>query len=338
MRTPLISVVIPVYNAEKYIERCLKSVCEQSFDDYEVIVVDDGSKDSSPMIVDDFARDYNCLKAIHQDNGGVIKARKTGVRNAKGLYILNLDSDDWLLKNHLIKIAEEIYRNHPDIVVTGYIEDNEGIQNKYSQNIAPGFYSGVQMQKEILENFISTNTFFTFGIYPTLWTSCIKKELVSKAQKKLPETYSIGEDISVTYPCIINASSLSILDDYTYVYRIQNESMTHVFDEKFSKKIIYLLEYLTSVLPKNITDSKQFNDYIVFETSLLVGSYLGVGIKKHSYKDMIENVIGTLEHPIIKNAIGKFDIMEKRVPVKYKIKVFLIKNGWFKAYSFLLKK
>ena len=337
MKTPLISVIIPVYNAEKYIEKCLKSVCEQSFDDYEVIVVDDGSRDSAPMIADNFAKDYNYLSVIHQENGGVIKARKTGVKNANGLYILNLDSDDWLLKDHLIKIAEEIYKNHPDVVVTGYIEDNEGIQNKYSQNIAPGFYSDAQMQKGILERFISTNTFFNFGIYPTLWTSCIKKELVSKAQEKLPETYSIGEDISVTYPCIINASSISILDDYTYVYRIQHESMTHVFDKEFSKKIIYLLEYLTSVLPENITDSKQFNDYIVFETSLLVGSYLGVGIKKHPYKDIVKSVKEVIEYPLIGNAIQKFSIMEKRIPLKYKIKVFLIKMKWFKVYSFLLK-
>ena len=157
MKTPLISVIIPVYNAEKYIEKCLRSACEQSFDEYEVIVVDDGSKDSSPKIVDDFAENYSCLKVIHQENGGVIKARKTGVKNANGLYILNLDSDDWLLNDHLVKIAEEINRNHPDILVTGYIEDNEGVQNKYSQNIAPGFYSRDKMKNEVLEKFLNTH-------------------------------------------------------------------------------------------------------------------------------------------------------------------------------------
>ena len=337
MIVPLISVIIPMYNAEKYIEKCLKSVCEQSFDNYEVIVVDDGSKDLSPRIADNYAREYTCLKVIHQKNGGVIKARKTGVGNASGLYILNLDSDDWLLKDHLIKIAEEINKNHPDIVVTGYIEDNEGIQKKYNQNISSGFYAGDHMQKDILGNFISTSTFFSFGIYPTLWTSCIKKELISKAQVNLPETYSIGEDISVTYPCIINAASLSILDEYTYVYRIQNESMTHVFDEKFSKKLIYLLDHLTSVIPATIVSSKQFNDYIVFETCLLVGSYLGAGVKKHPYADIVRYIEDVLAQPIIRNSVKKFNIMEKRVPLKYKIKVFLIKMKWLKVYSYLLK-
>lgn len=337
MKTPLISVIIPVYNAEKYIKKCLRSACEQSFDEYEVIVVDDGSKDSSPKIVDDFAENYSCMKVIHQENGGVIKARKTGVKNANGLYILNLDSDDWLLTDHLTKIAEEINRNHPDILVTGYIEDNEGVQNKYSQNIAPGFYSRDKMKNEVLEKFISTKVFFNFGIYPTLWTSCIKKELVSRAQVDLPETYSIGEDISVTYPCILNAKSLSVLNEYTYVYRLQDESMTHVFDEKFSQKIKYLLEYLISVLPKEITSSKQFNDYVVFETSLLVGSYLGTGVKKHPYNYMVKCVKDVLEYPFIAKAIKTFNIMEKRVPLKYKVKIFLIKMQWFKVYSRLLK-
>lgn len=337
MKTPLISVIIPMYNAEKYIRKCLKSVCDQSFDDYEVIVIDDGSQDLSPKIADDFAREYTNLKVIHQNNGGVVKARKTGVKNSRGLYILNLDSDDWLLKDHLIKIAEEINKNYPDIVVTGYVEDNEGIQKKYKQNISPGFYVGDQMKNDILENFISTSNFFSFGIYPTLWTSCIKKELVSKAQENLPETYSIGEDISVTYPCIINAASLSILDEYTYIYRIQNESMTHVFDEKFSKKIIYLLDYLTSVIPTSIASSRQFNDYVVFETCLLVGSYLGAGIEKYPYADMIKSVETVLAHPLIRNTIKKFNILEKRVPLKYKIKIFLIKRKWFKVYMYLLK-
>lgn len=337
MKNPLISVIVPMYNAEKYIEKCLESVMRQSFDDYEVIVVDDGSKDLSPRIADQFAKNYQNLKVIHQENSGVIRARKTGVQNASGEYILNLDSDDWLLNDHLFCIAEEIKDNCPDIVVTGYIEDNKGVQTEYCQNIAPGFYSGIQMQSEIIAKFISTKKFFSFGIYPTLWTSCIKSDLVRNAQVNLPETYSIGEDISVTYPCIIQASSLSVLNIHSYIYRIQHESMTHVFDEKFSEKVIYLLEYLKLALPKYITNSDQFRDYVVFETCLLVSSYLELGIKKHPYKEMIDRINAAIQHPIISEAVFSIDIKQKNIPLKYKVKIFLIKKHWFKLFSALLK-
>lgn len=336
IKRPLISVVIPMYNAEKYIEKCLESVITQSFDAYEVIVVDDGSKDSSPKIADQFAEQYNNLKVIHQENAGVIRARKTGVNNSCGEYILSLDSDDWLLDGHLSSIAEEIYNNKPDIVVTGYLEDNNGIQKKFYQNIKPGFYSGNEMKTEILTNFISANKFFSFGIYPTLWTSCIKKNLIIKAQENLPETYSIGEDISVTYPCIIAATSISILSIHSYVYRIQPESMTHVFDVNFSEKIIYLLNYLEKVLPQEITSNNQFCDYIVFETCLLVSSYLGLGLKEYSYREIICNIKKAIDHPIIRDTLNRFDLIHKEMSFKHRIKIFLIKKHWFRLYSFLV--
>lgn len=337
MKKPLISVIVPMYNAEKYIEKCLESVMRQSFDDYEVIVVDDGSKDLSPKIADCFAEKYNNLRVIHQKNAGVIKARKVGANKASGDYILNLDSDDWLLADHLSSIAKEIVDNHPDIVVTGYIEDNEGIQTQYSQNIKPGYYTGKRMQSEVLSKFISTNAFFTFGIYPTLWTSCIKSDLIRKAQVNLPETYSIGEDISVTYPCIIQASSLSVLDIYSYVYRIQPDSMTHVFDINFSEKIVYLLNHLMEVLPQSITSSNQFCDYVVFETCLLVSSYLGLGVKEYSYREMIARINKALNYQLIRDALNKFDMRHKRISFKHRMKIHLIKRHWFRIYSFLLR-
>ena len=335
-KKPLISVIIPMYNAEKFIEKCLESVMTQTFDDYEVIVVDDGSKDLSGKIADQFSEQYTNLKVIHQENAGVIRARKIGVKNSCGEYILNLDSDDWLLAGHLAAIAEEIKRNKPDIVVTGYIEDNNGFQREFSQNIAPGFYAGDEMKSKIITNLISTKDFFSFGIYPTLWTSCIKRNLIIKAQESLPEKYSIGEDISVTYPCIIEAKSLSVLDTHNYVYRIQPESMTHVFDVNFSEKIIYLLSHLEKVLPQQITSSSQFKDYVVFETCLLVSSYLGLGIKTYSYQEMVGHIKRVLDYPIIYNAITGFDRSGKKIPLKYKIKIFLIKKRLFRLYALLV--
>lgn len=332
---PLISVIIPMYNAEKYIEKCLDSVMTQAFESYEVIVVDDGSTDLSPNIADRFAKQYDNLKVIHQNNSGVIKARKTGVNNSNGEYILNVDSDDWLLAGHLSSIAEEIYRNKPDIVVTGYLKDNGAIRKEFSQNISPGFYSGEKMKKEIINNFISTRKFFSFGIGPTLWTSCIKRNLIINAQVNLPETYSIGEDISVTYPCIIKAKSLSILNIHSYVYRLQPESMTHVFDIDFSEKIIYLLNYLEKALPTSITLSSQFRDYVVFETCVFVSIYLSLGIKKYCFEEMIIHIKKVIDYPIIYNAINQFDLLHRKMSFKYRIKIFLIKKRWFRLYSIL---
>ena len=337
MKSPLISIVIPVYNSEEYIYQCLDSVVKQEEKCFEVIVVDDGSKDKSPVIIDEFAEKNDNIIAIHQPNGGVINARKNGTKNANGKYVLNLDSDDWILPDHIGRIKNEIEKNNPDIVFTGYTEFNNGITTTRYQNIACGFYDSKGIQECIIDKFISTGHFFTFGIYPTLWTSCIKKELIVDAQQNLPETYSIGDDISVTCPCILNAKSISIIDATSYLYRIQNSSMTHVFDIRFSEKLLCLLNYLTSVLPNWIIQSNQFKDYVIFEVCLMVSAYLGHGVQEHGYSDMLKKIMNALDNPLIMSSINEFDLKRSNIPIKWKIKIFLIKRRWFGVYKLLAK-
>ena len=92
----MLSVIVPVYNTEKYLGDCIDSILAQSYDDFEIILVDDGSTDKSGTICDEYAERNNRVKVIHQENGGVTNARKTGVRNACGTYFSFLDSDDWI--------------------------------------------------------------------------------------------------------------------------------------------------------------------------------------------------------------------------------------------------
>lgn len=336
MNSPLISIVIPVFNSEKYIFQCLDSVVNQNEKCFEVIVVDDGSEDKSPAIIDEFANNYDYIKAIHQPNGGVINARKNGTKNANGEYVLNLDSDDWLLPDHIGRIKNEIEEKSPDIVFTGYSEFIDGAINARYQNIACGFYDSKGIKNHIIDKFISTGQFFSFGIYPTLWTSCIKKELIASAQKSLPETYSIGEDISVTFPCILNAESISIIDATSYMYRIQSGSMTHVFDINFFEKIQYLLNYLRNVLPKSVIQSNQFIDYVVFEVCLMVSAYLGPGLRTNQYSDLVNKIVEALDNPIIMSSIERFDLRRSNTSYKWKTKIFLIKRRWFRVYRLLV--
>ena len=115
-----VSVVIPVYNVEKYLVQCLDSVVAQDYKDIEVILVDDGSTDSSGLICDEYAKKYQFIDVIHKKNGGLGYARNTGIERAKGDYITFIDSDDIVGKQMITNLINQIDRNGADTVVGGF--------------------------------------------------------------------------------------------------------------------------------------------------------------------------------------------------------------------------
>ena len=118
MNKPFISIIVPVYNVEEYLEDCLKSVVNQNFSEYEVILVDDGSTDNCPRICDAFAEKFDCFSVIHKSNGGLSSARNAGIHAAKGKYLMFLDSDDFLINNNALElIAKALYALKPDLLI-----------------------------------------------------------------------------------------------------------------------------------------------------------------------------------------------------------------------------
>lgn len=117
---PLVSVVVPVYNVKDYVLKCLESLARQSYEQIEIIVVDDGSTDGSGEICDEFARDDGRIKVFHKKNGGVSSARNYGIKKAKGEYVCQVDSDDWVKKDFVVKMVEVAEKENADIVVCGY--------------------------------------------------------------------------------------------------------------------------------------------------------------------------------------------------------------------------
>ena len=128
MNNSAISIIIPVYNAEKYLRRCIESVLSQSFTDFELILVDDGSRDFSPHICDDYAQKDSRVKVIHKANGGVIAARNDGLDIAKGEYVTFIDSDDWVERESLSTISnyrdyDRVFFSHRLVYEGGYISE-----------------------------------------------------------------------------------------------------------------------------------------------------------------------------------------------------------------------
>ena len=247
---PKFSIVIPVYNVEKYIKRCLDSVFDQSYKDFEVIVVNDGTKDNSMDIV----KDYD-VKIITQKNQGLSVARNTGVKKAKGEYIIFLDSDDYIEKD-LLKNINKNLDNNPDLVrfqIQEVFEDSDNV-NIYNEEEFTG-YSGVE----------AFNKICSYHYVENAWAYAIRKDYYNKNKFQFaPGT--IHEDFGLIPLIIIKADIVNSISyvGYNYVQR-SGSIMSQKDYEKTKKKVNdfynhYL--YLNKEINKTNLDSKMFKSFI----------------------------------------------------------------------------
>ena len=337
-RDILISIVIPLYNAERYIADCLNSIVKQATQKIEVVVVDDGSTDESPAIADKFAHEYAFVKVIHQKNGGVIAARKNGIRHSRGAYIFSMDSDDWLGDTHLADICREIERCYPDVVLTGYTDYCDGVENIFFQNIPEGVYGKEKIKTWVIPQILSVGPFFTYGIYPTYWTSCIRRELLLAAVEQVPETFSLGEDIAVTYPCFLAAESISVTNLTGYYYRMVQTSITKSYNEKLAMENRRLFAYLDKVLPDDVDFQRQYCEYVTHMTCNLVYKYVMYAQGKTEFLKAIDCIQEYLLDDTVRRALSQIHVFSGNVPVKWKVVITLIRLRWFRLYRCLMQR
>lgn len=195
---PQISIIIPIYNAEKYIKRCVSSVIDQSYDKLEILLVNDGSTDNSLNICEAFATKDNRIKVISQDNGGVSKARNTGLRLAKGEYVMFLDSDDYMLPDMCKTMLDVLYSKQADCVICGIQEPEGGLwcpQKNIDYSTLADFKRDFiyQLNTELLS---------------PCWNKIFKRQLITNL---FNEEISFGEDLIFDLEYLNNCSRLSFI-------------------------------------------------------------------------------------------------------------------------------
>ena len=222
----LFSVIVPVYNLEKYVRECIESVLSQTCPDFELILVDDGSKDSSPEICREYASKDERIKYIRKENQGVNAARKTGLLAAQGEYVVFVDGDDFIENTLLEKVKAAISESSADIVCYDYSVYENG--NKIPQtlyNLQANFYDRAGLKTEIFPRLITAKNGERFA--PLIWNKAFKRELVLPIQTDLPDYVIMGEDSCISYVCIYRAQAMCVLQDRLYNYRTTANSLTH---------------------------------------------------------------------------------------------------------------
>ena len=298
---PLFSVVVPIYKVELYLRQCIESVLSQTYKNFELILVDDGSPDNCPVICDEYAKKDERILVVHKENGGLVSARIAGAKVASGAYFCCVDGDDWIAPTYLEEFATVIASHHPDIICNGFVRAYEDRCTEHTLNYRHGYYNREQIEKEIFPMLIASETLTIFT--PTLWAKAFKREIYMSQQLAVSTQIKIGEDVACTKPCIALAESLYILPGSPYYYRQCESAMTN-------RNKIYKWEdpKLVAEHLKRHIDMKPFN----FEEQLhrlvfheLFGVVVSQFNRKEPYKKIVDDIKINIEEPIYYQAIQK---------------------------------
>lgn len=244
-----LSVIVPVYNTEKYLTQCIESIINQTYYDLEIILVDDGSTDGSADLCDAYENTDKRIKVIHQENKGLLSARLTGVQAAHGEYIGFVDSDDWIAEDMyevLISTAEA--GNRCDIVSMEYTRCEGELRIEENDASLYGLYTSETGLKKFFKRMMFDIETGKRGLHPALWAKIIKRPFILEELGRVDKRITMGEDAAVFYPCCLNASSIYSIQEYKYFYRMNEESMCHSIGIDIFEKVDYFYHYMQSVL------------------------------------------------------------------------------------------
>ena len=328
------SVIVPIYNIEKYLSRCIDSVLSQTFADFELILVDDGSPDNCPEICDKYAEMDNRIRVVHKENGGLVSARQAGIRVSKGDYIFNLDGDDAITPDALMSAYQIILDTNADMVSFSYRVYSNGKLGKVVHDLPQeGLYDKTRLEEQIFPNLLSNKNMQ--NLFYFLWAKAIKRELCLKYQMNLPTPIIMGEDACCTTPCYLDANLVYMSKKAIYLYTVRGDSITTSFKISQISQIAQAVDYLKNLdVKKPVYFDELLSRYSCFLCFAILaaaaeGGYFG------EIKGIKQAVLGSLHKEEIKKAYFE------NITVKSKIAIFLLKKEQVRLafyFLFLCKK
>lgn len=245
---PYFSLILPVYNVEKYVKRCVNSLLRQEYTDYEIILVDDGSTDSSGSICDKLADKNNNIFAYHKENGGLSDARNYGMDRAKGNYILFIDSDDWVDEKLLISLHNHLNKSNVDILKFGFQKMQEGnYKNTFFSYFNIGVYDRRQIEETILPYTIGPKRLFCYeqNACKSVWSHVYSLNFLRENNIRfVSEREILNEDYLFNLHTLLYAKSLEVTHYILYYHDYREGSLSKRYiTNEFERKLKLHREY-----------------------------------------------------------------------------------------------
>lgn len=247
-----VSIIIPVYNCEKYIGKCIESILKQSYKNIEIIIVNDGSKDKTSEVINLFSANDNRVIYIEQQNSGPSVARNNGISKATGEYITFIDSDDYIESNYIEALLDAIQKNKRDIVCCGYNDISE--------------YGIVKHTDFMEKNDITKNQFLydvCQGTGGVLWNKIFKKDILDKYNIKMEKDIFMCEDLIFVLRYGSHCNSFGYIDKYLYNYnRLNSSSISTNISKDYINNYIEVCKKIEVILINNGFEKEKINKII----------------------------------------------------------------------------
>ena len=291
------SVILPIYKVEKYLRECVDSILNQTFGDYELILVDDGSPDASGAICDDYAKKDARIKVIHKKNGGLSDARNAGFEIARGEYVVFIDSDDYVTDaDFLKKISEKIDERGSDIILYKYSKLYDETKKMDPPTFSLGFADGITDSDELLYELVKRDAY-----YGMAWIKAFRREVAVNGNVKF-EKGLLGEDMDWYFGLLLHSQGISAIDESFIAYRQREGSITATHKIKNLTDFIYILEKWHGIIKsadiKEVKRQALFGALAKYYSNLLI-VYMRIKDKeKKKYKKRVKALSVLLDHSV----------------------------------------
>ena len=243
MGKELISVIVPVYNAEKYLQKCLDSILEQTYQNLEIIIINDGSTDNSGQICQEYEKQDDRIIYIEKENSGVSDTRNAGLDRMTGTYVTFVDSDDWVEPNYIKFLYEKVIEYQADIVVGNYTSFNES-NSVFYFHISTDYYEKVYDNKSVIPCLYDSKELLKSALIVP-WGKIYKKEIIANLRFPIDR---IGEDALFNLKALLDSKKVVYVNKSAYIYRVREGSLSNTWSDKWIRDAIYIIEERLSLL------------------------------------------------------------------------------------------
>lgn len=301
---PKVSVIIPVYNTEKYLQECVGSVLSQTLSDLELILVDDGSTDSSPTLCDHYVAQDARVKVIHKTNGRAASARNAGLRIATGEYVAFVDSDDWILPD----MYEKMLQTGADVTLCDYVRFQNEREFPFTQtNVAAGFYDKAQIREKIYPHLVMDGIEYPITI--SNWAMLIKRDIITRNRLSYREDILISEDAPFGSEVLYCADSFAYLKgERFYHYRMTEGSASKTYKPWWWDSSLKINEetenFFSECEDYDFTQQIKSNMFYLARAEI----YYILCNRELSQKEQNQKIRAVMEHPRVVRMMKDFNV------------------------------
>ena len=297
---PKVSIIVPVYNCEKYISKCLNSILNQSYKNIEVIVINDGSLDRSEEKIREIEKKDNRVRYFKQDNSGPSRARNNGIYKSSGKYLMFVDSDDNVEVQYVENLLKEIESNNYDLVCCGYLDESRyGISSQHDFWFGKG---DIAKQKFVLS--------VCSGVGGTLWGKILRRKLIIENNISMNNSIYMCEDLLFILEYCLYAKRFGIIEDYLYIYnRLNENSITANMNFSYLNNNILVIKEIEKYLIEFKIDNKEIQNIILERvqslSNTIIRSEANRFIKSNKSNLAKENISLVINNKFIKKSIDE---------------------------------